>query len=366
MSRRLVPFLTFAVLGALSLAAITVSVRTDKVAHITPPKSHHPSKTNPYGAPEYGFGGYTLDRLTSEIGAQWRVPAIATESSEGNATTWIAVQNEERQFIQLGTVENKNNGVAMYGIFWSDVTVGFHPQQLLEVNAGDLIRFKMVQVPRGWRLSFDDLTDNTPETITVPYAAGSSFSSGQWIQEDPTIGGLSTHLPYPSIAPTTFEDMTLNTSKPSFDFAESQALSTVGGVYMVPSKVTGDRFTFTEATGPARQYLGDVFAFDAALYPFQVDLFYNRSPSRDVRRQMVSTLATLQSNLTTQTWPASMARAVKSDDKEITLYLKLYRSFTLAPKPLSDVEVARLESINHHNSSIVNNFRRQLGLPPVD
>jgi hypothetical protein len=365
MSRRLVPFVTLAVLGALSLAAITVSVRTDRAAHIVPPKTNHPSRANPYGAPEYGFGGYSLSQLTSEIGAQWRVPAIAPQSSEGNATTWIAVQNEERQFIQLGTVENKNDGVAMYGIFWSDVAVGFHPQQLLEVNAGDLIRFKMVQVSRGWRLSFDDVTENTPETITVHYAQGSPFFLGQWIQEDPTIGGLSRHLPYPSIAPTTFEDMTLNKSKPSFDVGESQALSTADGVYMVPSKATNDEFTFNEATGPARQYLQDVFAFNASLYPFQVDLFYNRSPSRDVRRQMVSALATLRANIVTQTWPASMARAVKADTKEIKLYLKLYRGFTLSPKPLSENELGRLESINHQNSPIVNNFRRELGLPPV-
>jgi hypothetical protein len=204
MSRRSLPYLFLAVLAVLSLAAITLSVKTDKAAHIL---TRQPSRANPYGAASYGFGGYTVNRLTTEIGAQWRVPAINPRSGNGNATTWIAVEDFQRQFIQLGTNENKNDGTSQYSIFWSDVAVNFHPQQLLEVAPGDLIRFKMVQVPRGWRLSFDDVTDSTPETITVPYGRGSSYFTAQWIQEDPTFNGLTTHLPYPTVASRTWRSI---------------------------------------------------------------------------------------------------------------------------------------------------------------
>ena len=122
--------------GVLTIGAIALSVNTDKAAPVA--SGHHPAPNgpgNPYGAPEYGFGGYTSARLTIEIGAQWRVPRLSPHSSEGSATTWIAVQNSLRQFIQLGTFELMNNGVSQYQIFWSDVTVNFHPQNLLRVDA---------------------------------------------------------------------------------------------------------------------------------------------------------------------------------------------------------------------------------------
>ncbi len=366
MSRRLVPLLTLTVLGVLTLAALTLSVNTDKAAHIVTSyhraKPHYPG--NPYGAPEYGFGGYSSNRLTTEIGAQWRVPKISPQSSEGNATTWIAVQNDLRQFIQLGTFENKTNGVAQYQIFWSDVTVSFHPQQLLEVNAGDLINFKMVQSSRGWRLSFDDLTETTHETITIPYARGSVFMSAQWIQEDPTIGGLSTHLPYPSIAAPTFAHMTLDNRSPQLARNDGQVLSTADGVFLVPSLVHRDQFTFTNATGPARQYLQDVFAFNAALYPLQIDVFYNRSPSKAVLRHIQATLTTLDVKLKTQTWPTNLLTSVKGDATAVDAYVKLFGHFTVSPKPMSETELQQLETIPLHYDPVIDQLRFQLGLPP--
>jgi hypothetical protein len=362
MSRRLLPFFFLAVLAVLTLAAITLSVKTDRAAHITAP---HPSRVNPYGAASYGFGGYTVNQLTTEIGAQWHVPAIDPRSGNGAATTWIAVEDFQRQFIQLGTNENKNDGTAVYSIFWSDVAVSFHPQQLLEVAPGDLIKFKMVQVPRGWRLSFDDLTNNTPETITVPYGQGSSFFTAQWIQEDPTFNGLATHLPYPTVAAPTISDMTIDHKSPKLSSDESQVLSTINGVNLIPSKPTHNRFTFNDATGPARQYLNDVFAFNVALYPFQVDLFYNRSPSKSVMQQLLSTLTAVKTDFATQTWPVSTRPAVRDDVREVELYLKMYRAFSVAPAPLNMMELNRLGSLNRKDEPIANSLRRELGLPPI-
>jgi hypothetical protein len=365
MSRRSVPLLTLAIVGVLTIGAIALSVNTDKAAPIA--IGHHPapnSPGNPYGAPEYGFGGYTSARLTIEIGAQWRVPRLSPQSSEGSATTWIAVQNSLRQFIQLGTFEYKNNGVSRYQIFWSDVTVNFHPQNLLAVDAGDQIAFKMVQSARGWRLSFDDHTDHESETVTIPYARGSDFSSAQWIQEDPTINGLSTHLPYPSITAPTFSDLTLNNKPPQLARDDGQVLSTADNVFLVPTLVTHDQFTFRNATGPTRQYLQDVFAFNAAMYPLQIDLFTNHSPSRVVRGHLNATLATLETKLTTQTWPANLKSEVKGDVEAVAAYAKLFKHFTLAPRALSADELQRLDSIPLTYDTVIDKLRFKLGLPP--
>jgi hypothetical protein len=362
MSRRLVPYLLLAGLGVLSLAAITVSVRTDKAARIATSSTH---RGNPFGAPEYGFGGYSVSELTTQIGAQWRVPAIEQESGDGNASTWIAVQNSSRQFIQIGTTENKVDGVAMYAIFWSDVAVSFHPQQLLDVAPGDLIRFKMVQAPRGWRLSFDDLTQNTPETITVPYAPGSSFFSAQWLQEDPTIGGLANHLPYPSIGRPTFSHLMVNGSAPTLHEVDGQALSTADGVFLVPTLPRDDQFTFTNAKGPARQYLSDVFAYNASLYPYQVDSYYNEPPSKRVLFHIRATLATLQTNLRTQTWPTHLQKAVNGDSKLVADYVKEFNAIPPAPARLSDTLADQYRAVDDRDFHYAQDLRRDLGLPPT-
>jgi hypothetical protein len=346
------------VLGLLTLLALEISLYPNS-------RSSSPLPNQSYGAPSYGFGGYELIRPTTEVGAQWRVPKIAAQSGDGNASTWIAAQSESQQFIQLGTTENKVDAVSQYEIFWSDVAVSFHPQQLLEVNPGDLIKFTMNQTSGGWRLHYYDVTQKVPETVTIPYARGSSFNSAQWYQEDPTVGGLTVHLTYPSVSLTTFRHMSVDGAKPQLSADDRSVLSTADGVYLIPSGVTQDHFTYANATGPARQYLSDVFAYNAALYPFQVDMFYKRSPTSTVMSHLRSALATLGTKLKTQHWPPSLTSAVKGDQKLIAAYAKLFQTFPTAPKPLSESALARLSIVTRDNYLYSDVLREQLGLPPT-
>jgi hypothetical protein len=362
MSRRHVPHLTLAVVGIVTLGAIAVSVHTDKAANVVS-STHSPNKTNPYGGAAYGFGGYTLYRFTSEIGAEWRVPAINTHSPDGDASTWIGVEDGDRQFIQLGTTEDKTNGVTMYGVFWSDVTVNFNPQQLLNVAPGDLIKFTMHQSTGGWRLSFDDVSNGTPETITVPYARGATFNLGQWIQEDPTEGGLSQHLPYPSMQAPTFRDLTLDTSVPKVQENDAQVLSTVRGVHLVPTLPAHNQFTFHNATGAARQYLNDVFGYDVALYPLQVAVFDKQPPSAATLAHLEASIKKLREKWQTQTWPANLRGPLQDDVNEMSEYLTLYKEFPTKPKKNS-MFAARYNSLNAQNSLLSRRVHHLLGLPP--
>ncbi len=357
------PRLLLALVGVLTLASIIVSVNTDKAARVSTTIHHRSNPGNPFGSPEYGFGGYSVSKLTTEIGAQWRVPALDPRSSNGSASTWIAVQNDDRQFIQLGTTENMANGLALYGIFWSDVTVGFHPQQLLYVRAGDTIKFKMVQTSRGWRLSFDDVSDNSPETITVPYARGASFFSAEWLQEDPTVGGSAAHLPYPTIAPTTISHMTVNGAAPKLRKRDGQVLSTADAVYLIPTHTTMDQFTFTNAAGPTRQYLSDVFAYSVALYPFQADEFYNRAPSESVVHHLVTSLATLQSKLESQKWPTNMAGAAARDGKSLATIENLFSNFPESPARMNADDLLQLQAALERQSHFSETLSDDLGLP---
>jgi hypothetical protein len=362
MSRRHVPHFTLAVVGVLTLGALALSVHTDKTAPLVT-STGHPTKGNPFGAPSYGFGGYTLYRITTEIGAEWRVPAINAHSPDGDASTWLGVEDENRQFIQVGTTENQRAGVAMYGIFWSDVDVDFEPQQLLEVAPGDLIKFTMQQTPNGWRLNYDDLTNATPGNIFVSYAKGAHFNLGQWIQEDPTGGGLSLHIAYPSMQAPTFSHMTLNSAAPSIVVESGQVLSTKSGVHLVPTPVTRSRFTFHRATGAARQYLDDAFAYNASLYPLQVDLFYKRAPSDATVQRLATTLSTLRRKVMSQTWPIDLRTLMNEDAQEMTGYLKLYNQFPTSPQRLNPKYWIRDKTLNVPFSRLVDRIHHLLGLP---
>jgi Peptidase A4 family len=363
MSRRLFPFMTLAMVVVLSVGAIALSIDTDGTTLSLTIHLNH--RGNPYGAASYGFGGYTLEQPATEIGAEWRVPIIGPHSIGGDASTWIAVQNDERQFIQFGTTENSyQNATPLYGIFWSDVAVNFHPQQLLYVAPGDLIKFTMVQVARGWRLRFDDLTTGTPETITVPYGQGSTFDSAQWIQEDPTINGLSTHIPYPTISLTTFSHLTLNATTPDLQAFDGQVLSTADGVYIIPTLPRHDQFTFRNATGPARQYLNDIFAYVAALNPFEVDQFYDRPVSALDLRHIRATLTALELKLTTQTWPPKLVNAVKGDAKYVADLENEFDTFPAAPIRISPKQLAGDHATDERDAHFAFTLRHDLGLPP--
>jgi hypothetical protein len=359
MPRSSVPKAMLVVLSVLALLALEISINTNGLGRGVR------RTTTPYGAAPYGFGGYQVGAHATEVGARWDVPTITPESSNGGASTWIGVQSSANQFIQLGTTEEKNDAVIQYEVFWSDVTVDFHPQQLLEVDAGDTIDFDMTQVPRGWRLHFDDVTEKVRETKTIPYANGASFDAAEWLQEDPTIGGLATHVEYPSIGVPSFSKMSLDNAHPKVYSDDGQVLSTQRGVNLVPTKPAHDGFTFKNATGAARQYLVDVFAFNSALYPFQVDVYENRSPTGAVLYRINSTLATLATNLKNQHWPTRLRSAVSGDVQVVDSYATLFASLPEAPAPLSATEVARIDAVSQRNHPIADTIRRELGLPPL-
>ena len=355
MSRRSIPLVMLATLTVLTVVALVVSV------------SQSAGHQNPFGAPLYGFGGYRIHQPTTEIGAQWRVPAIDPSSPPHSAaSTWIAVANSQRQFIQVGTVEITYGAIAEYAVFWSDVKVGFHPQFVGIAHSGNLIKFKMVQTSRGWRLDFNNVTIHAyPRTIVVPYGQGSTFDSAQWIQEDPTEGDVSDHVPYPTMVAPTFRHVTLNGATPRLREKDGLVLATANGVILVPTPVHHGQFTLTGATGPARQYLTDFFAYDVALYPFQLDTFHSRSPSKAVLRRIRTTLSTIGTELRTQTWPATEMSAVKGDERYVSDYQKLFAHYSVAPAPLNAAELTALRSDNRRDKRYVIRIRHALGLPPA-
>ncbi len=277
MYRRALPHLHLGLLTTLAVAAAVLSVASN---HSPTQNSSKRPTLKFVGAPSYGFGGYFARSQVSEVGAQWRVPAIAKNSATGAASTWIGAQVGLKHFIQLGTTENKLFGEPLYNVFWSDVTVGFHPQNLVDVAAGDLMTFKMVQVTNGWRLSYDDVTTHSSNSVVIHYAKNVTFENPQWFQEDPVAPDFHDHEPYPSIGVTTFSDLTVNNRAPKLAADERQVLSTSSDVFLIPTLVRNDSFTYSHPSGYARQYLVDVLDANATMDPFQQALYSGLGPAR--------------------------------------------------------------------------------------
>ena len=245
--------------------------------------------------PPTGFGGYKWYGAVTQISAQWRIPTIRPSRTFEDASTWVGAQNERggAPFIQLGTTEN-NVGVLgeQYQSFWSDPKVGFHPQVLGVVRAGDLVSADMTRTSAGWVLTFKDLTHGNTETKRVTYGVGSAFSQAEWLQEDPSPNGTSpTDLPYPKTSMVQMQDLLVNQAPPKLRLQDGQVLIASNGIILVPSTVENDMFHFFGPTGKAKTYLNAARSLDAALSPLDADFSHWNDIPRTRREHIVSVLS---------------------------------------------------------------------------
>jgi hypothetical protein len=359
MNRRALPQVQVGLLTVLALTAAVLSVASSHV-HSASTSKRPPLKF--VGAPSYGFGGYIIQSPVTEVGAQWYVPAIAKNSTTGVASTWIGAQLGVKDFIQLGTTENKLFGQPQYSVFWSDVTVGFHPQNLISLSAGDLVKFKMVQVRSGWRLSYDDVTTNRTRSIIISYGAGVKFDTPSWFQEDPVAPDFHDHEPYPLVGVPTFSDLTVDNRAPRLAASERQILSTDSGVFLIPSADRNDSFTYSRPTGYARQYLVDVFPLNAALDPLQQALYSGLGPAKNVETAALRAIDRFDTLLSTQSWPPGAATQVKKLAAFNANLANGVRSMPRAPALVTSAQTASIFKIIDQSHILGVAVRTRVGL----
>jgi len=367
MSRHQIPQMTLTVLTLLALGAAVLSINTEG------PSSHAKSRAVshprlPIGSPAYGFGGYQLypeDPVTS-VSAEWTVPATATNSSAGDASTWIGVQAQSGAFSQVGTVENRytDNGNDQYYAFWSDTAKGFRPLFLLGVKPGDSVKATMTLEPGGWSLALDDTTSGKSRTIQTKYGAQDDFNSCEWFQENPVYGQFD-HTNYPALSTVTFRDMALNHSRPTFNFQEAQTLSTYNDTFFVPTHVKRNQFSLVPATGSALAFLSAVYIEDQLGADFFESATQGIEPGNITTNSYIAGLGLELPILQAETWPKHVAKAMSRYIADQS-YLETYMQNWLDEPPsersanLSNVTNALLKA-----DSYADKVRSRLGLPPV-
>ena len=214
--------------------------------------------------PGGGFGGYRYwPTSVRSVEATWQVPVVLEGSPDGNASTWIGAQNDRGgyPFIQVGTVEEAFFGLHASFAFWSDTTVGFHPQIMFgPIHGGDTVAVDMQRHGGTWHLSVDDLTSQKILATNVSYGAGAAFTQAEWLQEDPVPDAPGTtnliagsDSPYPKLSNARFTQVLLNGHAPVLELGNGQTLMATGGVFRVPTVFDGDAFGLLPPVGLGRR-----------------------------------------------------------------------------------------------------------------
>jgi hypothetical protein len=360
MERHLIPRVLVALLAVLSLFAAKVSLDS----HHARASAHGRPKA--FGSPSFGFAGYTDYVTTTQVSAQWRVPRIAANSNQGNASTWIAAESPDGHFIQIGTTEDFQGPTDLYNVFWSDPVVHFSPQYLGHVEAGNVISYSMTKSSTGWVLQFNDRTTSTHKAVTIHYGATTSFNLGQWIQEDPTLGSFDVHLPYPTMSFTTFTQLQIDRRVPHLHFDDAQAMSSPNGVTLIPSTVRSNQFTFHHASGAAQQYLQDDVSLATAEYPFDNDAQDNVTPTSLVEQVLQNALSNFVSNLRAQSWPKGTHSDIAGIVANKLRLEKLVQQWPVAPSKLPSQYYTKLSGLSDDLGLYTYDLHARLGLPPPD
>jgi hypothetical protein len=243
-------------------------------AHTTPnspPKAGLGKVHKPIGQKAQGCAcvGYLWPRQVTSVSATWTVPRLATKSPRGIAATWIGAESETR-FIQIGVNEGRDvpNTDAdlhflddvhepLFYAFWSDTERGFHPVPLPRVKPGDVVHASLRLVGDRWYLQFSDPQASVNVSFSTPEEAG-AMDQAEWLQEDvETTRGPHRFVPYPSISPVTFQDLTANGVTPLASQLLYRRRPVRSKGTLVGSLVHDNAFTiFTTKLAPAKaQYV---------------------------------------------------------------------------------------------------------------
>jgi hypothetical protein len=322
--------------------------------------------------PFTGFGGYNWEGTVRSISAQWRVPAIASTSKPGVASTWIGIQNEvNNQFIQIGVEENDYGSEPyQYEAFWSDLDEGFSPQNFGYVHPGDVIAVSMVRQRGGWALRLVDKSRDLNGKHFVSLSSRVPFTQGEWIQEDPSSSTTTAQdLPYPDVSVVDFQDLTVNGATPKLAEEDGSVLIASGGTVRVPTPLVDDSFSLRAPTGAARQYLDDEQTLDAALNGYKLQLSSWKTDSSEKKSTVTTTFSTAlradATSLSTQHWPsassAAVERLVQSDQRQ----MKALTSWSNDDFSTKGAAFVQFQGELTKNLQLVDDLRATLALPPL-
>jgi hypothetical protein len=365
--------LVYAMIVFVLVTSATLTVVSRPFASFHSGTAHVLTEGPSFFFPSTGFGGYSLTGKVREIGASWKVPEILSSSKPGVASTWIGAQTStNNDFIQIGVNEFAfKSGAPAYQLFWSDTAENFHPQNLGDVHAGELIEVSMTKDSTGWRLQAHNPSKSLLVSKQINYAASVSFTVAEWIQENPAPAMVSARdTPYPNIDNVTFQKLKVNSRSPRLHRSDGQVLIASSGAIRVPTLVRHDSFTFLAPKGAARQYLTDARRLDAGVSIFDAaEVRWSTTSTKDRRQDVLALIKILKKNVgvfESQSWPKATRAPLSKLDTLTTSQISEFQAWSRTAMSLDGQDYTKFMAELPEHDQLVDQIRASLDLPPLE
>jgi hypothetical protein len=314
------------------------------------------------------------------MSGSWRVPAIASRSPDGNASTWIGIQGGFRRgataFFQVGTVAARfgpaSDRHTAYTAFWTDTAHHYQALSLFRVAPGDAISARLGFQGTQRVISVTDTSTGRQVQFRAPPMAGARFSMALWSQEDSTDPTTRRPFPYPILTPVRFRELMVNAAAPATERLYSTWM-TVRGHELAPTPLSGGSFTLRPATiTPAgARYLRIASAVNGAVrhYEFSLAHWLARQPRARIGAATASYAAVVRNalaELAGRRWPASAQPLVDA------LIAANRSNLAATPSPVTIPPAGRRawtiawEQRSASASRIAHRLHSVLGLPDID
>ena len=208
------------------------------------------------------WGGYVVTPTSgvsyTSVSGSWTIPNISVTRQDAVAAQWIGLGGvNSADLLQMGTMEQMNNGQPMAEIFWEklpDVA-----QNVLSVPIGSTINVNISNSSTSsstWNLTF---TVNTPDgqkqTQTISTTLNSSYAQGigtsaEWISEDPSDQNNQL-VPLANMGTVTYQSAMVNGEPINVSSNTVQPIAMIssnGTSIISPSALGTDGESFTTST----------------------------------------------------------------------------------------------------------------------
>jgi len=139
------------------------------------------------------WAGYVADSGTyTSVSGSWIVPGPSA-AVDGSDATWVGIGGvHSRDLLQTGTQAIVQNGQIQYSA-WYEALPGLEHPIPMDIAAGDSISASIAETSPGiWHIHMHNATNG--ETYDNDVSYDSSYSSAEWIEEQPTGVGFSLAL----------------------------------------------------------------------------------------------------------------------------------------------------------------------------
>lgn len=191
------------------------------------------------------WAGYFRTGCTfTAVSGKWTVPTATTTSTTDTTVdaTWIGIGGvSTNDLIQVGTEETVDTeGTINAAVFYELLPDAPHYPVTITVSPGDQMSASLAETTQNnWLISISDLTTGKSYTKTVTYT--SSYSSVEWIEEDPSFTD-GTLVPFDNFGTVTFTGAGNTGNGTTGNLSDASRITLVddqGHALAIPSAVTG-------------------------------------------------------------------------------------------------------------------------------